>query len=119
LAAFAKAPPRLAALDLTGAELLWDGHRIAAAGPLSFAADGTPEGTILISLTDWPVWLDLALAAGLLPPERKPMLAAVGQYLAAQSKDGTVQVPLSFARGRMTLAAVPLGPAPKFRAPKS
>lgn len=114
LAAFAKAPPRLTLLDLTGAELLWDGHRIAAAGPLRFAADGSPEGTILISLTDWPVWLDLALAAGLLPPERKAMLTAVGRYLAGQSTDGSVQVPLSFARGRMTLAAVPLGAAPKL-----
>jgi len=109
------APVALSALDLRRAELVWGGHRISVSGRLTVSPEGTPEGTLTIALSDFPVWLDLGLAAGLVPRERKPMLAAMGDYLSKQSPDGSVQLPLSFANGRMTLAAIPLGPAPQLR----
>lgn len=107
-------PVALTALDLRRADLLWGGHRIGVSGRLSITPDGWPEGTLTIALADFPVWLDLGLAAGLVPPERKPMLAAMGEYLARPSPDGSVLLPLSFANGRMSLAAIPLGPAPRL-----
>lgn len=114
LALLSPAPAVLTALDLRRAELVWGGHRISVSGPLTLRPDGTPEGTLMIALSDFPVWLDLGLAAGLVPPERKAMLAAMGDYLARQSPDGSVLLPLSFAKGRMSLAAISLGPAPRL-----
>jgi len=109
------AAPLLTALDLGGAELLWDGHRIGVSGQLTVSEAGTPEGTLTIALTDWPVWLDLGIETGIFPPQRRPMLETMAAYLAKQSKDGSVQLPLSFANGAMSLAAIPLGPAPRLR----
>lgn len=109
------APAALSALDLRRAELVWGGHRISVSGRLAVSPDGTPEGTMTIALSDFPVWLDLALAAGLVPPERKAMLSAMGAYLSKQSPDGSVPLPLSFANGWMSLATIPLGPAPRLR----
>lgn len=113
-ALLAPAPAALTAVDLRRADLIWGGHRIGVSGRLSITPAGWPEGTLMIALGDFPVWLDLALAAGLVPPERKTMLAAMGEYLARQSPDGSVRLPLSFAQGRMSLAAIPLGPAPRL-----
>ena len=107
-------PAALTAVDLQNASLLWDGHRISLSGRLTVTPEGWPEGTLTIALSDFTVWLDLGLAAGLLPPERRAMLSAMGDYLARQSPDGSVRLPLSFANGAMTLAAIPLGPAPKL-----
>jgi hypothetical protein len=115
LAALAQTGPKLRSVSLTEAALVWDGHRLSASGGVTVAPDGTLAGTITLAVSDWPVWLDLALAAGLVPPERKPMLASMAGYLAKQSPDGAVRVPLSFANGWMSLAALPLGPAPKLR----
>ena len=114
LALLSDAPAALTAVDLRRAALIWDGHRIAVSGRLTVTSDGLPEGTLTIALSDFPVWLDLGLAAGLVPPERKAMLAAMGEYLGRQSPDGAVRLPLSFAKGRMSLAAIPLGPAPRL-----
>lgn len=115
LAAFAARPPELLWLHLEDASLLWDGHRIAVSGgPLGRDETGHLIGAVTLALSDWPVWLDLALAAGLVPPERKPMLSTVAAYLARQSGDDTVRLPLRFDKGWTILAGVPLGPAPQF-----
>lgn len=114
-ALIAEAPAVLVALDLAQLELIWGGHRIRVSGHLTVAPDGIPEGTLTIALSDFPVWLDFALSAGLVPPERKAMLLAMGDYLARQSPDGSVQLPLSFDKGWISLAAIPLGPAPQLR----
>lgn len=107
--------PELISLDLTEARLVWDGHVLAAAGELVIASDGMPEGTITLAIGDVPVWIELAVSARILPPERRDMLATMGAYLTAQSDDGMARVPLSFEHGRMSLAAIPLGPAPRLR----
>jgi len=104
--------PALTALDLTRVHLAWGGRALDARGAITIDADGRPEGTITLSTKDWAAWLQVAVAAGLVEAKRVPMLATLGAYLAQQSKDGAVEVPLAFAQGRMSLGPVPLGRAP-------
>lgn len=114
LALRAALPPALLSVQIDEAGLLWGGHRLSASGTLIVDPQGDLDGTITLELQDWPVWLELALGAGLVAPERRAMFASLGTYLAAQSGEGTVRLPLSFAKGRMSLAAIPLGPAPRL-----
>lgn len=106
--------PALLSVQIDEAGLAWGGHRLSASGALKVDPKGDLDGTITLELQDWPVWLELALGAGLVAPERRAMFASLGSYLAGQSGDGRVRLPLSFARGRMTLAAIPLGAAPRL-----
>ncbi|MDV7271291.1 DUF2125 domain-containing protein [Thioclava sp. A2] len=108
------AAPRPLALDISSAQLLWGDRRLDAEGRLTLAADGIPEGTINLKLGNWRDWLAKAEALGLLDPRRKPMLESIGQMMAQQSADGTVPLPLVFARGQIRLGPIPLGPAPRL-----
>lgn len=106
--------PQLTEIDLTQAHLLWGGHGVSASGKLTISAQGGPEGTILLATKDWSAWLEVAQAAGLIERERMPMLMSLGAYMAGQSGTGEVQLPLTFAKGMMSLGPLPLGPAPRF-----
>ena len=61
---------------------------------------------------DWQKMLQLALQAGLVPPERMIMFGAIAGQMAAQTDDGAVELPLSFHNGMTSLGPLPLGPAP-------
>lgn len=108
-------PPPLTAIDLQDAQILWGGRAISASGQVSVDAQGRPEGTITFATKDWAAWLKLAVAAGLVKREQAPMLTSLGTYMAAQSPEGAVRVPLAFAGGLMSLGPLPLGPAPVLR----
>lgn len=110
------AEPRLETLDLQALTLGWGGHALTASGALTIDAQGFPEGRITVATRDWAAWLRIAHAAGLVSRDAIPLLTSLGTYLAAQSPEGRVEVPLAFAAGRMSLGPVPLGPAPRLAA---
>lgn len=105
----------LTGLDIAEARLDWGGRRIEVSGPLSFDAAGRPEGRLMLRLPDWRAWYDLARKTGVLPENRAPMVAAIAGQMAAQAPDGVLALPLTFARGQMSLGPVPLGPVPSLR----
>jgi len=107
--------PALTGLRLDAARIRWGGQEVSASGQLAIDARGRPEGTINFATKDWAGWLKVAVAAGLVRREQVPMLTSLGTYLAAQSPEGAVTVPLAFAGGLMSLGPVPLGPAPVLR----
>lgn len=107
--------PALTGLRLDAARIRWGGQEVTASGQLAIDAGGRPEGTINFATKDWAGWLKVAAATGLVARDQLPMLTSLGIYLAAQSPDGAVTVPLAFAGGVMSLGPVPLGPAPVLR----
>ena len=110
------AEPRLETLDLEKLALDWGGHALTATGALTIDAHGFPEGRITVATQDWAAWLRIAHAAGLVSRDELPLLTSLGTYLAAQSPEGRVEVPLAFAAGLMSLGPVPFGPAPRLAA---
>lgn len=106
------APPRMTAFDLAEARLDWAGLSVLAHGQVEITATGQPEGRIMLRTHDWQKMLQLALQAGLVPPERMIMFGAIAGQMAAQTDDGAVELPLSFHNGMTSLGPLPLGPAP-------
>lgn len=89
--------------------------RLTATGDLSIGASRTPDGRIMLSVTDWAGFLDAAVAAGLIAPEVAPTWAeALDRYAALSGKPETLELPLVFQSGMMSLGPFPLGPAPVF-----
>ncbi|SDE37844.1 DUF2125 domain-containing protein [Limimaricola pyoseonensis] len=109
--ALAGAPARVEALDLRELSLDWGPVKLDGEGRLEIAADGTPEGELVLRITGWQVLLDLAAEAGL-PVAQSPLLRGA---LEQMQSDGVLEAPISFSDGRMALGFVPLGPAPRLR----
>lgn len=105
--------PHLTALELREASLRWGGLTVSARGALAADAAGQAEGRIDIRIEPWPLALRAAVASGLLRPELAPTWAEMARRLAETSPDpDRLDLPLTFARGRMALGPLPLGPAP-------
>lgn len=102
-------------IEITEAGLDWGGRSVALSGALNIDANGLPEGVLSLRLPDWRSWYELALRAGILPENRAPMVAAIAGQMAAQSPDGVLAVPITFAAGQMRLGPVPIGPSPRLR----
>ena len=103
-------PPRLLALELASARLLWGAADLRAEGALRADANGRAEGQITLTSPNWREVLALALALRMAQP---PYAAAVAEQLAPlASADGALSVALAFREGQAWLGPVLLGPAP-------
>jgi hypothetical protein len=109
------AKPRLTDLNLSELTLTFADARLVAKGDLKVSDARVPEGRITLSITGWHTFLDTAVAAHLIAPEVAPTWARMLDQLATLSGDaGTVELPLDFKAGLMSLGPIPLGPAPSF-----
>jgi hypothetical protein len=89
--------------------------RLTAKGDLTITPSRTPEGRIVVSVTDWGGLLDAAVASGLIAPELAPTWSdALDRYATLSGKPETLELPLVFKSGLMSLGPFPLGPAPVF-----
>jgi len=105
-------PGHLRDLELRSFTLKWGDIVIASDGALQIDADGTPEGTVSLRVTEWEHLLDLALRTGALPPNLGMMARSMGQSLVDDT--GALSLPVTFQNGNMAIGAFPVGPAPKF-----
>lgn len=104
-------PARVRGLTLRSLTVRWGDLAITGDGAITVDATGTPEGTITLRATDWQRMLDIALDAGLLPPDLQFMAASMGQTLSQGQPD--LNLPIRFQNGNLSLGPIPLGPAPK------
>ncbi|MEO0894751.1 MAG: DUF2125 domain-containing protein [Pseudomonadota bacterium] len=89
---------------------------IRAVGTLSIDVEGTPEGRITLKATNWREIINLGEATGLLPEPFVPTVNRVLELMAGMSGPShTIDTPLTFANGRVSLGPLPLGLAPKLR----
>lgn len=112
----ANRPPRLTDLRVKDAHVAWGPMLLSAQGNLTVNAQGQPEGRITLRAKDWRAMVDMAVATGLI---RQQIAPTVRDMLAELSKTSgapdTVDLPLAFHDGWMSIGPIPLGPAPKLR----
>jgi hypothetical protein len=113
---------RLTALRLDGLRLDWGASALAADGRLEVGADGVPQGRILVRAEGWRPLLGLAVASGWLDPGLSPTWLRVLETLQAAGSEtaraaDALELPVIFARGRVSLGPLPLGRAPLLAPP--
>lgn len=107
--------PQPRSLDLRRLKASWGALDLEAAGTLTIDAEGIPSGEIQLRAVNWRDLLELGRDHGLIPPEIDGTIAAGLELLAAATGNpNTLDVPLSFAGGRVLLGPIPLGPAPRL-----
>ncbi len=104
--------PRLVAMRIEDARLVWGDLRLDLGGAVAFGADGAPDGTLTLDAAGWEAALRIAAALGAVPEAQMPLLTAGLAGMAGE--DGTIALDLTFADGAMRLGAIPLGPAPRL-----
>lgn len=108
--------PRLTALDLRDARLVWGALQITAQGRMAAGPDGRAEGEIAVTVAGWRRLLPLAVALGWTTADQATVLARGLEVLAQAGPDPEVlNLPLRAAGGRLTLGPLPLGAAPLLR----
>ena len=108
-------PPQLTGLALREFSLRWGDLEVAASGELTITETRRPEGRITVRAEKWREMLRIATAAGLLNPDTAPTVErALGQLALLSGEPETLELPLVFSRGRISLGPVPLGFAPQF-----
>lgn len=107
------ARPQVRTLDLSNLSARWGDITFRAAGALNVDPSGVPDGRITIKAVEWRQMLQMAVNAGVLPETLLTSAENGLGLLAALSGDpDTLDVPLGFANGRVSLGPIPLGPAP-------
>jgi len=107
--------PQPTALDLRRLKASWGQLDLEAAGDLTIDAEGTPTGEIQVRAVNWREMIEIGVASGLIPEEIAGSLESGLELLAAAAGNpNTLELPLGFRRGFVTLGPIPLGPAPKL-----
>lgn len=109
--------PQPRRIDLALARAQWGELELRLAGTLAIDVEGTPEGEITVQATNWREILAVAIASGAVSEGVGDLIeGGLGQVAALSGNARTIDVPLRFRGGRVSLAGIlPLGPAPRFR----
>ena len=113
------APPQVAALSLTAFEAQWGALSLRASGLVRADAEGLAEGEITVRARNWREMLRAGVAAGALSADLGAALETGLGFLAMLGGDqNAIEAPLTFSGGYARLGPVPLGRAPRLRAPR-
>ncbi|WP_420862774.1 DUF2125 domain-containing protein [Algirhabdus cladophorae] len=94
----------------------WGDITIKATGDLQIDPDGTPTGDLAIKADNWQQILALAETAGILPGRARPLAETMLNAVAGLSGNpNSIDAPLSFKNGFVSLGPLPLGRAPKIQ----
>ncbi len=104
------APTHIALKDL---RITWGPMILSASGDLSVDPAGVSDGRITVLATGWRQMIDIAVNAGLIDRGVAPTWINMATLMAKGGE--TVDLPVTFAGGMMSVGPLPLGPAPRFR----
>jgi hypothetical protein len=111
----AETQPRLTGLRLTDFHMTWGSLVASASGQIAPDAARVAEGKIAFRFKNWRTIPPLLAALGLVQPGMANSITSGLEAMAASGKDPTIlDLDLTFAKGRMTLGPLPLGPAPQM-----
>lgn len=109
-------PPVIRKLELHDVQFVWGDIGFSANGTVSLDEQDRPEGDLQVVVQNWPLWVDLADNARLLPTNRRPQIETVLRALANLDGDtDALDLTLRFEEGQMALGPIHLGPAPILR----
>ena len=107
--------PQITDIDLGELFAVWGTVTFRAAGELTLDDTGLPNGEITVKAVEWRRLLDMAVGTGLLVETLRPTIERGLELLAALSGPAdTIDAPLTFRRGQVSLGPIPLGPAPRL-----
>ncbi|MFT6451417.1 MAG: hypothetical protein ACJA06_000901 [Halocynthiibacter sp.] len=113
--AIEEARPQLTALKLGLMQAKWGDLELKLAGAIEVDDGGLPTGEIVIKATNWREMVEIARASGALPEAFVPLLTRAFEMLSTFSGNPkTLDAPLKFSNGRMSLGPIPLGNAPRL-----
>ena len=108
--------PNLQAVSIDRFQAEWGDLGLKADGSIQVDGTGIPTGRITIRAKNWRKMYQIAVNAGLVAPNISQTAESLLEILAGMSGDpDTLEAPLSFQNGRMSLGPIPLGAAPRFR----
>ncbi len=109
------ARPQITDIDLGELSAVWGTVTFRAAGELTVDDTGLPSGEITVKAVEWRRLLDMAVATGLVAEPLAPAFErGLGLLAALSGPPDTIDAPLTFARGQVSLGLIPLGPAPRL-----
>ncbi|WP_297774461.1 DUF2125 domain-containing protein [uncultured Roseovarius sp.] len=110
------ARPQPTAITIKLADARWGQLHLQGAGALTVTPEGIPEGEITLKARNWREMLDIAVQTGAVPDGMRKTLESGLSLMAQMSGNpNTLDVPLTFRRGRILLGPIPVGPAPVLR----
>lgn len=101
-------------LHLKEARLSRGDLALTVSGDLAAGADGVVEGELVVVAEDWLGMLDLAQTAGLLDEGRRALFE---RALGMLGDEDRIEVPVTFADGRVSALGLPLLDAPRLPVP--
>lgn len=108
--------PQIASISISEFALIWGDMSLSAIGDVLPDAAGVLNGSITISARNWSQAVDLAVATGALPQDRKFLATQIaGSLDETPHIADTLTVTLSITDGNMMLGGFPLGLAPRLR----
>ncbi|WP_342077199.1 DUF2125 domain-containing protein [Yoonia sp. SS1-5] len=81
-------------------------------GTLDFDATGTPQGRVTLRTGQWQKLITLMVDAGLMDQGAAPTLTILAGSMVGP--DGSLDLPVTFQGGLMSIGPIPAGPAPRF-----
>ena len=110
--------PTLIGLEVKDMLITWGTMSITAKGLLEPDSDGYAAGRIAIDITNWQHLIPLLVATGTISDKFAPTFQNMLKTLADEGgKPDILSLPLTLAKGRMSLGPLPLGEAPLLVSP--
>lgn len=107
--------PQPQTITLDFAEARWGTMRLFAAGDLTRDARGYADGTLTIKAENWEQMLDLAVNAGVLPGDQRPLIERILKSLAnSTGVTSDLDVTILFEKGLARIGFIPIGRAPSM-----
>lgn len=108
--------PEVTAIQLKDVTARWGQLEFQAKGALTVDRTGTPSGEVSVRAKNWKEMLSVGVSSGLIPADMAGTLETGLGFLARMSGNpNTIDAPIGFKDGFITLGPIPVGRAPVFR----
>lgn len=116
LSAIERDRPQPTRIKLRLAEARWGDLELALAGEVTVDEQGRPDGQMVLKARNWREIVAMGVASGAIPAGlADQMVSGLGLLAQMSGNPDTLDLPIDFARGRMSVGLIPLGPAPVIR----
>lgn len=102
-------------IEIGRLDLDWGGMSLDGTGAFDVSSDGSLDGSLDLSVTNWRRALQMVAASGLLPIEQRRLVEEGADALAALTGgEDRLTAQIAIRSDRMWLGPIPIGPAPRL-----